>query len=131
MLFRSGGSIAGGRQFVSWIHQQDFVRAVEFLIRRDDIQGPVNLAAPNPVTQREFMATLRRALRKRVGLPATKWMVEIGAAFMKTDTELILKSRRVVPGRLLNSGFAFQYPRWDEAAKDLCTRWRELSSSGE
>ena len=120
-----GGSIAGGRQFVSWIHQHDFVRAVEFLIRRDDIQGPVNLAAPNPVTQREFMATLRRALRKRVGLPATKWMVAIGAVFMKTDTELILKSRRVTPKRLLDAGFSFEFATWESAAADLVNRGSE------
>jgi uncharacterized protein (TIGR01777 family) len=117
-----GGRIAGGRQFVSWIHEHDFVRAVEFLIRRDDIDGPVNLAAPNPVTQREFMATLRTALRRRVGLPASKWMVEIGAAFMKTDTELILKSRRVIPRRLLDAGFCFGFPSWESAAPDLVVR---------
>jgi uncharacterized protein len=120
-----GGSIAGGRQFVSWIHQRDFVRAIQFLISRDDIQGPVNLVAPNPVTQREFMATLRRAARKRVGLPATKWMVEIGAAFMKTDTELILKSRRVIPKRLLDAGFSFEFATWGAAAAELVNRGSE------
>src|SRR5438552_13800674 len=107
--------MAGGRQIVSWIQQHDFVRAVEFLIRRDDIQGPVNLAAPNPVTQREFMATLRRALRKRVGLPATKWMVAIGAVFMKTDTELILKSRRVTRSGFFVAAFRFEFATWDSA----------------
>jgi uncharacterized protein (TIGR01777 family) len=120
-----GGSIAGGRQFVSWLHQDDFVRAVEFLIRRNDIHGPVNLAAPNPVTQREFMATLRRALGQRVGLPATKWMVEIGAVLMKTDTELILKSRRVIPKRLLDAGFSFDFETWESAAADLVNRRSE------
>jgi uncharacterized protein (TIGR01777 family) len=114
-----GGPIAGGRQFVSWIHQRDFVRAVEFLIERDDISGPVNLCAPNPLRQREFMSILRTALQKRVGLPASKWMVEIGAAFMKTDTELILKSRRVVPARLVEAGFKFDFPNWESAAADL------------
>jgi uncharacterized protein (TIGR01777 family) len=117
-----GGSIAGGRQFVSWIHQYDFVRAIEFLIGRVDIEGPVNLAAPDPVTQREFMATLRRALRKRVGLPATRWMVELGAVFMKTDTELILKSRRVTPKRLLDAGFSFEFANWESAATELVNR---------
>jgi uncharacterized protein len=117
-----GGAIAGGRQFISWIHEQDFVRAVEFLIERNDIHGPVNLAAPNPLTQREFMATLRAAFGKRVGLPASRWMVEIGSAFMKTDTELILKSRRVVPKRLIDAGFLFEFPNWDSAAVDLVQR---------
>jgi uncharacterized protein (TIGR01777 family) len=114
-----GGPIAGGRQFVSWIHHRDFVRAVEFLIEREDIHGPVNLCAPNPLSQREFMSILRAGLQKRVGLPASKWMVEIGAAFMKTDTELILKSRRVVPARLLEAGFKFDFPNWEAAAADL------------
>jgi NAD dependent epimerase/dehydratase family enzyme len=82
----------------------------------------VNLAAPNPLPQREFMATLRAAFGKRVGFPASKWMVEIGAAFMKTDTELILKSRRVVPKRLVDAGFFFKFPTWDSAAVDLVQR---------
>jgi len=117
-----GGAIAGGRQFISWIHEQDFVRAVDFLIEGNNIHGPVNLAAPYPLRQREFMATLRAALGKRLGLPASKWMVEIGAALMKTDTELILKSRRVVPKRLIDAGFLFEFPNWDSAALDLVRR---------
>jgi len=122
---RLGGSMAGGRQFVSWIHDRDFVRAIDLLIEREDIQGPVNLAAPNPLPQREFMATLRAAWGTRVGLPATKWMAEIGAFFMRTDTELALKSRRVVPGRLLDMGFDFEFPDWPAAAGDLVRRWRD------
>ena len=119
-----GGAIAGGRQFVSWIHGDDFVRALDFLLEQEGIEGPVNLAAPGPLPQRDFMAALRRAWGARLGLPATKWMVEIGAFFLRTDTELLLKSRRVVPGRLLEAGFAFQHPSWPEAAADLVARWR-------
>ncbi|HEX9297524.1 MAG TPA: TIGR01777 family oxidoreductase [Polyangiaceae bacterium] len=119
-----GGPIAGGHQFMSWIHERDFARAVEFLVGRDDIVGVVNLAAPNPVPQREFMATLRSAWGTRVGLPATKWMVEIGAFFLRTDSELTLKSRRVVPARLLDAGFTFEFPEWPGAARDLVERWR-------
>jgi NAD dependent epimerase/dehydratase family enzyme len=118
-----GGPIAGGRQFVSWIHERDFVRAVEFLIACDDIQGPVNLAAPTPIPQRDFMAALRAARGTRIGLPAAQWMVEIGAFFLRTDTELTLKSRRVVPGRLLEAGFTFDFPEWPVAARDLVERW--------
>jgi uncharacterized protein (TIGR01777 family) len=114
-----GGPVAGGRQYVSWIHGADFVRAVELLLERSDIDGPVNLAAPEPVTQRELMRSLRRAWGRRPGLPATRWMAEIGAVVLRTDTELLLKSRRVVPGRLLETGFAFAHPTWDEAARDL------------
>ena len=117
-----GGTIAGGRQFVSWIHERDFTRAIELLIARDDLDGPVNLASPSPLPQRDFMAALRAARGTRLGLPATKWMVEIGAFFLRTDTELILKSRRVVPGRLLAAGFRFDFPTWAPAAQDLVSR---------
>ncbi|MFC7615482.1 DUF1731 domain-containing protein [Actinokineospora soli] len=119
-----GGPVAGGRQYVSWIHGDDFLRAVDFLLTRDDLAGPVNLAAPAPLPQREFMRVLRRAWRAPVGLPATKWMAEIGAFVLRSDTELLLKSRRVVPGRLLDAGFAFEHPRWDDAAADLVRRTR-------
>jgi uncharacterized protein len=118
-----GGTAGGGRQFVSWIHFEDFIRATRWVIEHDEIDGAVNLAAPNPVPNEEFMRTLREAAGIRVGLPATKWMLEIGAVFMRTETELILKSRQVVPGRLLQSSFVFNYPTWDAAARDLCQRW--------
>ncbi len=119
-----GGPVAGGRQYVSWIHDEDFVRAVELLLERDDLEGPVNLASPGPVPQRELMRGLRRAWGRRPGLPATSWMAEIGAFVLRTDTELLLKSRRVVPGRLLDAGFEFRHPQWDEAAEDLVRRVR-------
>ncbi|MEV4835184.1 DUF1731 domain-containing protein [Nonomuraea sp. NPDC049486] len=119
-----GGPVAGGAQYVSWIHDRDFVRAVEFLIDRDDLAGPVNLAAPVPLPQRTFMRVLRAARGVPVGLPATKRMAELGAFALRSDTELLLKSRRVVPGRLLEAGFAFDYPQWPEAADDLVRRLR-------
>lgn len=117
-----GGAVAGGRQYVSWIHDQDFVRAVEFLFAHDDIEGPVNLSAPGPQPHRDFMRTLRRAWGARVGLPATAGMAKLGAVALRTDAELLLKSRRVVPGRLLDAGFAFDYPTWETAAADLVSR---------
>ena len=117
-----GGSIAGGKQFVSWIHEHDFVSAVRFLIERDDIDGAINLCSPNPLPQKDFQRDLRTAMKVPVGLPATKWMAEIGAVFMSTDTELILKSRRVVPQRLLDAGFKFAYPNWSDAARELTSR---------
>ncbi|MGW3767095.1 TIGR01777 family oxidoreductase [Actinomadura verrucosospora] len=120
-----GGPVAGGAQYVSWIHDRDFVRAVEFLIARDDIAGPVNLAAPGPLPQRSLMRTLRTAWGVPVGLPATRWMAELGALALRTDTELLLKSRRVVPGRLLESGFTFDHPHWRTAAEDLVQRVRD------
>jgi uncharacterized protein (TIGR01777 family) len=114
-----GGPVAGGEQHVSWIHADDFVRAVLFLIERDDLDGPVNLAAPGPLPQRELMRGLRRAWGRRPGLPATRWMASVGAFALRSDPELLLKSRRVVPGRLLDAGFVFEHPTWDEAAADL------------
>jgi len=123
-----GGPIAGGRQWISWIHDKDFARAVTLLIDRDDLEGPVNLTAPGPLSQRDFMATLRAAWGARIGLPATRWMAEIGAFFLRTDTELVLKSRRVVPARLLAAGFAFDFPEWPPAAQDLVERWRAQRS---
>jgi NAD dependent epimerase/dehydratase family enzyme len=119
-----GGPVAGGRQYVSWIHDRDFVRAVEFLVARDDFTGPVNLAAPVPLPQRAFMRALRGAWGVPVGLPATKWMAEIGAFALRSDTELLLKSRRVVPGRLLEAGFTFEHAQWAGAASDLVRRVR-------
>jgi uncharacterized protein (TIGR01777 family) len=115
-----GGTAGDGRQFVSWIHHEDFIAAVRWLIQRDDIDGAVNVAAPNPLPNAEFMRLLREAWGVRVGLPAAPWMLEIGALLMRTETELILKSRRVVPARLLEQGFAFKYCDWRTAAVDLC-----------
>lgn len=116
-----GGPVAGGAQWVSWLHETDFVRAVEFLMTHD-VAGPVNLAAPNPLPQRDFMRALRSACGVPFGLPATRWMAEVGAWVVRSDTELLLKSRRVVPGRLLDAGFTFEYPTWPEAARALVSR---------
>jgi uncharacterized protein len=121
-----GGSAGDGRQFMSWIHYEDFVAAVRWLIDRDDIDGVVNVASPNPLPNAEFMRLLREACGVPFGLPAREWMLELGAIFMRTETELILKSRRVVPARLLEQGFTFTFPAWDAAARDLCQQWNML-----
>jgi uncharacterized protein (TIGR01777 family) len=121
-----GGRAASGRQYISWIHERDFVRAVDFLIAHDDISGPVNLAAPNPLPQAEFMRILRKAYGFPFGLPAAKWMLSLGAMLMRSETELILKSRRVVPTLLSQHGFKFDFPDWESAAKDLCEKWRAV-----
>lgn len=119
-----GGRAGKGRQYVSWIHDQDFVRAVGWLIEHEEITGAINLAAPTPLPNEEFMRDLRAAWGAWFGLAATEWMLELGARVLGTETELILKSRRVIPGRLLQAGFTFQFPTWPEAARDLCRRWR-------
>ena len=113
-----------GRQFMSWIHHEDFIAAVRWLVDREDIEGAVNVAAPHPLPNGEFMRVLREACGVSFGVPTSKWMLEIGAVFMRTETELILKSRRVVPARLLEHGFTFKYPDWRSAAQDLCHQWK-------
>lgn len=120
-----GGPIAEGKQYISWIHDRDFERAVRFLLACDSLDGPINLAAPHPLPQRAFMAALRVAWGTRIGLPATRWMVEMGAFFMRTETELVLKSRRVVPARLVGAGFSFDFPEWPAAASNLVARWHQ------
>jgi hypothetical protein len=114
-----GGSLAGGRQFVSWIHEEDFCRAVEWIIEHESLSGTVNLAAPNPVTNAEFMAMIRKVCRAPFGLPASRWMLEIGAFLLRTETELLIKSRRVVPGKLLADGFVFRHPQLLSAIQHL------------
>ena len=120
-----GGTAGDGRQYISWLHELDFIRAVYFLIEREEMSGAVNLAAPQPLPNREFMRILRRAWGTKIGLPATALMLKIGAVLMRTETELVLKSRRVVPTRLLESGFEFKFPEWESAARNLCERWRK------
>jgi uncharacterized protein (TIGR01777 family) len=122
-----GGRAGDGRQFVSWIHYEDFIDAVRWLIDREDMHGVVNVAAPNPLPNAEFMRSLREACGISFGLPAATWMLEIGAVLMRTETELILKSRRVVPARLLEHGFRFTYHEWPGAAHDLCRQWRRTN----
>ena len=114
-----GGTLAGGRQFVSWIHEEDFCRAVDWILEHESLQGPVNLTAPNPVTNAEFMAAVRKACHAPFGLPAPRWLLEIGAFFLRTETELLIKSRRVAPGKLLAGGFAFRHPHLLPAIQQL------------
>jgi uncharacterized protein (TIGR01777 family) len=125
-----GGTIGNGRQFMSWIHDRDLIRSVQWLIDHPEFAGPVNLAAPNPLPQAEFMRHLRAAAGVPLGLSATKWMLEIGTFFLQTEGELILKSRRVVPTRLLQSGFQFDFPTWPEAAADLYRSWQAEQRRG-
>lgn len=120
-----GGAAGSGRQYVSWIHYADFINAVTFLIENETISGAVNLAAPNPLPNRDFMGVLRNSWGRRFGLPVYEWMLEVGAIFLGTESELVLKSRRVVSARLPEHGFTFQFSTWEEAAADLCARWRQ------
>ena len=117
--FGFGGKLAGGKQYMSWIHVDDFCRAMEWLIGHEELSGPVNLAAPNPVSNAELMRLMRKTSGVPFGLPATRWMLEIGAFFLRTETELVLKSRRVIPGKLLASGFQFHFPELENALRNL------------
>ena len=124
-----GGPAGDGRQFVSWIHEEDFIRAVHWLIDREEFDGAVNLAAPHPLPYAEFMRVLRQAAGVPFGLPSPRWLLEIGCLLLQTESELVLKSRRVVPARLLQSGFEFRYPEWREAARALCAAHRQAQST--
>lgn len=123
--FSLGGAAGSGNQFVSWIHEADFIRSLEFLIAHDELDGPINLASPNPLPNREFMRALRQAWGTQIGLPASLPMLKLGALFLRTETELILKSCRVIPRRLLQAGFEFQFPEWSVSARDLVRRWSQ------
>jgi uncharacterized protein (TIGR01777 family) len=119
-----GGKAASGEQFVSWIHEDDFVRAIDFMIDHETLEGCINICSPCPLPNQEFMRALCQVWGTRIGLPATRWMLGLGALFLRTETELILKSRRVVPQRLLEVGFKFNFAEWPNAACDLVKRWR-------
>jgi uncharacterized protein len=126
--FGLGGKQGSGAQYVSWIHEADFLRATELLIVREDLAGIVNLASPNPVPNSEFMRALRAAWGAAFGLPSPAWMIGVGAFFLRTEPELVLKSRRVVPGRLLDAGFQFRFPDWPIASRDLVVGWRAVGA---
>ena len=123
--FSLGGQQGDGRQFVSWIHALDFARAVGFLIANEAFDGPVNLASPNPIPNREFMAILREAWGMPNGISAPAPLLELAAMFLRTESELVLKSRNVIPARLLRAGFEFEFPTWREAAEDLVRQYRQ------
>ncbi len=116
------GPAGNGRQYVSWIHGEDFCRALFFLCEHEDLHGSINLCSPEPLPNAEFCRILRQAVGARFGFPVSGLLLELGAALRGTETELLLKSRRVVPTRLLEAGFEFRYPHWEDAARDLAER---------
>jgi len=118
-----GGKLGSGGQYVSWIHELDLARAVEFLIE-SELSGPVNISSPNPLSQAEFARGLREAWGVPIGLPAAPWMVSLGAWVLNGDSELVMKSRRVIPTRLSEAGFELRFPNWPEAARDLVKTMR-------
>lgn len=123
--FGLGGPIGDGRQMISWIHGEDFLRAIDFLIDREDLEGVFNVGSPYPMPQKDFMAELRKAYGMPIGLPASRWMMDIAAFVLRTESELTLKSRYVVPARLTREGFTFRYPAWGTATRDLVREVRK------
>lgn len=117
--FGLGGKMGHGRQYVSWIHERDFCRAVDWIMAHSEVEGPVNVCSPNPLPNHRMMRILRRHLRRPVGIPAPARALELGAFLLRTETELIIKSRRVIPGRLLNEGFEFEFSDFSKAVEDL------------
>ncbi len=113
-----GGKQGKGNQFVSWIHEEDFARAVDFIIEKE-LTGKINIVSPKPIRNANFMSKLRKAVNFPFGIPLSKTLLEIGSLFIRTETELVLKSRNVVPKRLLENGFEFKFGNIDEAFQDL------------
>ena len=114
-----GGPTPRGGQMFSWVHIDDVYRAIRFIQRDAAITDTINIAAPNPVSNRALMETLRRVVGARLGLPAYRWMLELGAIVLRTQTELLLKSRWVVPSKLLAAGFEFEHPELEAAVREI------------
>lgn len=125
------GRHGDGRQYVSWIHEHDFCATVNMLVHREDLAGAFNLSSPHPLPNREFIAGLHSALGVSLSIPLPQLLLEVGAFFMRTETELLLKSRRVVPTRLLGEGFKFEFGEWERAASDLVARMRSSGRSSD
>jgi uncharacterized protein len=119
----------GGRQRFSWIHIADVLDSIRFLIEHPQIEGVVNLSSPHPTDSRGMMATLRRVLGVRFGIPTPRFVLEIGSAVIRTETELVLKSRWVVPERLLDAGYEFRYPELEPALRQITARRASTESS--
>lgn len=117
--FGLGGVQGTGKQMFSWIHVEDLYRIVLFLQEKTDVTGVINCAAPYPVTNKELMGQLQHVLNRNIGLPSPKWLLEMGARIIQTETELILKSRWVLPYKLLKAGFQFEFEKLDIALKDI------------
>lgn len=117
--FFLGGTMGSGKQFVSWIHETDFCRLVGWLIENKNAEGAYNFAAPHPIQNAEMMKLYRKALGVPFGLPAAAWMLEISAFFIRTETELVLKSNKVISDRAIKEGFEFKFKTMEECIKDL------------
>ncbi len=127
--FGLGGKQGSGHQMFSWIHIEDLFNIINFIRQQEDLSGVFNTSSPNAVNNKTLMQLLRKNLGIKIGLPLPGWLLEIGAIFIKTETELILKSRWVIPERLLESGFNFTYPNVDEAFANILKHGSSASLS--
>ena len=117
--FGLGGNQGSGRQMFSWIHIEDLFQIILFLMKNKELEGTFNCSSPNPVTNRELMAHLRRSMDKQFGIPTPAWMLKMGAILIRTETELVLKSRWVIPERLEQAGYRFKYSHLENALKEI------------
>ncbi len=122
LKFALGGKQGSGKQMYSWVHIEDTCRIIEWMEANNQLEGTFNCSSPHPVTNKVFMEVLRKATGHKIGLPAFEWMLKIGAGLIGTETELVLKSRWVVPTKLLESGFQFKYPLLKEALEDIISK---------
>jgi uncharacterized protein (TIGR01777 family) len=116
------GRQGSGRQYCSWIHERDFCRAVEFVIHHRHAEGIYNVCSPAPLTNKNFMNDLRRVMNIPFSIPIPAWVLATGAFFVRTETELLLKSRKVFPKRLLDEGFVFEFHDAKNAFEHLCRK---------
>ncbi|TCC89940.1 TIGR01777 family oxidoreductase [Pedobacter hiemivivus] len=114
-----GGRQGDGQQYVSWVHEQDAAKCTEWLMEHKELNGAINCTSPEAVKNTELMKLMRRAYGVPFGLPSPAWLLELGAMFIGTETELILKSRWVAPKRLVDSGYPFIFPKAEHAIKDI------------
>lgn len=117
--FGAGGKQGNGQQYVSWLHEADFASMIDFIYRHESMEGAINLTSPQPLANEQFMKEMRHALKIKSGISLPKWLLEIGAFIIRTETELILKSRRVVPKKILDAGYTFKFPTAASALIDL------------
>jgi len=122
LKFALGGQQGNGKQMYSWIHVEDTCRMIEWIFEHDELEGMYNCSSPNPVTNKAFMQILRKVTGHKIGLPAFEWMLNIGARLIGTEPELILKSRWVLPTKILQTGFQFKYPLLEDAFKDIVSK---------
>lgn len=122
LKFGLGGKQGNGKQMYSWVHIEDTCRMIEWIYDNTEIKGTYNCCSPNPVPNETFMALLRKETGHSLGLPAYTWMLKIGAPLIGTETELVLKSRWVVPTKILETGFQFKYPLLEDAFADIISK---------